>query len=531
MKKEIQGITRRDFMKGAAAGAATVAAMGILGACSQDSGGTTAAGGSSAALESVPVVSTDSSAFGVISGDADEKKEVDIVVVGSGLGGFAAAMTAIEEGASSVVLMEKNGFWGGSTNFAECNGPGECTEEEARASAQNAVANTGYIADPMLHYNMKMDLKEDTDWLFTEHQVKYYQEAGPAFYEGGNGASCIATLSAQAEEMAGLEMLQNTRAIGLLLNDGYTCTGVRAEDGDGKTTDYTAKAVILATGGMSTNKELLANYSSIDMEKVIGWGAGQDGDGQLMVEQTAHGRANHLCVASLFNNVKDFAYDSPLGACVSMQPSNLYVNQDAIRFVSEQIRGTSESGKMVEIQGNVYSILDAEHIQKYAEGGATRHYSGFADVLCGQPVEGLEDEIELYKDLEDVFVADTLKELAEAMGIDPDTFEATITKYNGFAESGTDEEWGKEADYIWPVATAPFYAFRLSSGMLNTCGGIRINTNAQVVDARYKVISGLYAAGVCTSGWDGEVYGGGTCQTVALWAGRKSAKHAVANLL
>ena len=59
---------------------------------------------------------------------------------------------------------------------------------------------------------------------------------------------------------------------------------------------------------------------------------------------------------------------------------------------------------------------------------------------------------------------------------------------------------GKEAENMWPIATAPFYAFRISSGMLNTSGGIRINTNAQVVDDRYKPIAGLYAAGVCTSG-------------------------------
>ena len=67
--------------------------------------------------------------------------------------------------------------------------------------------------------------------------------------------------------------------------------------------------------------------------------------------------------------------------------------------------------------------------------------------------------------------------------------------------------------------------------MLNTCGGIRINRDAQVTDDRGKVVKGLYAAGVCTSGWDGEVYGGGTCQTVGMWAGSRAARHAVVNLL
>ena len=67
--------------------------------------------------------------------------------------------------------------------------------------------------------------------------------------------------------------------------------------------------------------------------------------------------------------------------------------------------------------------------------------------------------------------------------------------------------------------------------MLNTNGGVRINTSAQVVDPRYKPIAGLYASGVLTSGWIGETYQMGCCQPVALWCGRKAAKHIVANLL
>ena len=102
-------------------------------------------------------------------------------------------------------------------------------------------------------------------------------------------------------------------------------------------------------------------------------------------------------------------------------------------------------------------------------------------------------------------------------------------RYNEFAASGADADYGKGAEYLWPIDTAPFYAFQICSGMLNTCGGIRINRDAQVTDDRGKVVKGLYAAGVCTSGWDGEVYGGGTCQTVGMWAGSRAARHAVVN--
>ncbi|MFR1639274.1 MAG: hypothetical protein ACLSVD_08930 [Eggerthellaceae bacterium] len=58
----------------------------------------------------------------------------------------------------------------------------------------------------------------------------------------------------------------------------------------------------------------------------------------------------------------------------------------------------------------------------------------------------------------------------------------------------------------------------------------RIAPTARAVRPLRK-IDGLYAAGVCTSGWDGEVYGGGTCQTVGMWAGSRAARHAVVNKL
>lgn len=255
---------------------------------------------------------------------------------------------------------------------------------------------------------------------------------------------------------------------------------------------------------------------------------GQDGDGHLMAEQTAHGRANHLTVDSLFNNVKDFSYDSALGVCVAMQPSNFWVNQDGLRFMNENISSTAVSGKVVETQGSVWSIVDADGIQKYAEGGCQRHYSGFADKLVGNAIDDLQDEVDkAVSGNDECFKADTIADLAKEISVDADNLADEIEKYN----TGTDAEWGKEAENMWPIATAPFYAFRISSGMLNTSGGIRINTNAQVVDDRYKPIAGLYAAGVCTSGWDGEVYGNGTCQANALFCGRTAAKHIVKNLL
>jgi fumarate reductase flavoprotein subunit len=544
MDPEIKGLTRREFVKGAAAAVAVVTGGSLI-------AGETIATASAETSTSVPV----------------ETVETQIVVVGSGLGGFSAAITALEEGAEKVVLLEKEGIFGGGTNFAECHGPGQATEAQARQSASRAMKSSNYMADPMLHYYMSLEEKDNTDWLFNKHGVKIESigggvargqtagrgapaaggqgpgggeggmpaggGGGPSFYAGGNGASCIATLVPQAKAL-GVDLRLKTRAVSLILKDPYTCTGVRAKTADGKTIEFKAKAVVLATGGMSTNKELLAQYSSIDLEKVIidGPPSGQDGDGHKMVEATAHGRATHLCVSALFLNVKGFAYSSSMGVCAAMQPSNLWVNQDAIRFTDESIVSqTAGANNAVAIQGNVFSIMDRDGFKKYAEGGCQTHYSGFADKLVGKPIAGLAGEFEKYRKLPDVFYADTLEELAGKMGLNPTAFKATIERYNGFSKSGVDADWGKAVSNIWPIATAPFYGFRLSAGMLNTNGGVRINTSAQVVDPRYKPICGLYATGILTSGWQGESYMGGTCQPVALWGGRKAARHIVAHLL
>lgn len=523
-------MSRRAFIGLGATAAAGVALTSLPGCASpktksNDTASTTASDSRDLGTSSFEITNDNTS--------ADETNDVDVVVVGSGMGGFSAALTLAElNDQASIVLLEKNDQLGGSTNMAECPAgarPFEYTEEEARKAAAEAQASTQGVSNPMLLYSMFRDAKENFGWLFDTHGIKYTKQGqAPAFYEGGNGTIAIQTLASDAENHANLSVITNSPVTQLLLNDGYNVTGVRAKQ-NGKYIDYNAKAVVLATGGLSTNKALLANYSSQDMDKIIGWGQGQDGDGQLMAEQTAHGRANHITVDSLFNNVAGFSYDSALGACVGMQAADFWVNEDGLRFMNEDITSTAVSGKVVEEQGDMWSILSADTVQRFANGGCNRHYSGFADPLVGNPIEGLQDEIDKYLKQcpTECFKADTLDELASDINVPADTLKREVEIYN----SGNDSEWGKDPQYIWPMTTAPYYAFRISSGMLNTSGGIRINTNAQVTDDRGKVINGLYAAGVCTSGWDGEVYGNGTCQAAALWAGRTAAKHIAANVL
>ena len=540
---EKTGATRRDFLKGAALLGVGIVGSGALAACSPtDSGAggsTDGSGGSSTA--SGGSGNDISQGIGTVV-DPTSSEDADVVVVGSGIGGFFASMISKEQAPdATVIMLEKNDYLGGNTNFAECNGPAtNLSDADARIGGFQAAANNKYISNSILHYERLREQGDNADWLFGMHKVGWYQ-AGPAFYEGGHGSSAIKTLTPIAQS-EGVDIRSGCRATALLTSDDHTVTGVQYVDDNGNTVHVNAKAVILATGGMGTNKDLLAQYSSQDMDKIVAWGEGQDGDGHLMAQQTAHGRANHLCVASLFNNIGDSsgsgAYDSPLGVAVAMQFSDCFINEYGLRFCDESAAeqlGTAESGKLVESQGYVFSIVDSSMIAKYEAGGCTRHYSGFADRCVGQPID-LQTELTTYQDNSFVYKADTIQDLGAALAktvtyFDVDAFVAEIAKYNNYASSGVDADYGKASAHLWAIDQGPFYAFQLCSGMLNTCGGIRINRNAQVTDARGNVIDGLYAAGICTSGWDGEVYNGGTCQSVGMWAGSKAARHAVANLL
>lgn len=546
MSKFNKKIDRRDFLKGAGATAMGVAAVSVLGgAAFADEVDAVASATTVATAQEAPqivqgVAGTKYTTYanpdeiGIVH-EAKYTANVDAVVVGTGIGGMMGAMILAEQAPNAkIVLVEKNAYFGGSTNMAECNTPQGGTADRAAAykSGYSQSLSSNFIKDPILIAEMAIDKGKNSAWLFTKHNIGW----SGMFYEGGNGKIPIEKLKAEIETdpaYANIQVYTSTRATALLVSeDGYEVTGIQVKNADGTYTTINCKAVILATGGMSTNFALLSYYTGQDVqEKCHGWGDGQDGDGHLMVEQTAHGMCKGVTVASLFNNVKGFAYDSPLGVAATMQPKNLYVNQYGLRFVSENVTSTSASGKLVELAGECWSIMGQNLIKHFEEGGCTRKYSAFSDVLAGAPCE-LQSEFVTYADNENVKKADTIAELAEKMGVDADRLVSTVETYEADCAAGTgDSIFGKAASYMVSLGEGPYYALKLSSGVLNTNGGIRVDYNANVCDPWYNPIKGLFAAGVCCSGWDGEVYGGGTCQTVGMWCGSKAARVIVEDYL
>ena len=92
--------------------------------------------------------------------------------------------------------------------------------------------------------------------------------------------------------------------------------------------------------------------------------------------------------------------------------------------------------------------------------------------------------------------------LAEAIGVDGETFAATMNAWNDCVANKTDAEFGRTS-FANPLDTAPYYAIKVTAGVHHTMGGVRINVNAQVLDENGNVIPGLYAAGEVTGGIHG----------------------------
>lgn len=545
-------LDRRTFLKGSMAATAVAAAGSLLAACAPTAPAAnnpaTAATGDAAAGTS-PVAAGYANPDGIgIPVEPDATEEADVIVMGSGMGGLTAAMLVKEQAPEAVVIMlEKQSTLGGNTNFAEGGGGFlNMTPEEARAAVQAEMIQRNFVVDPSLFYALKTQQGDCADWLFGKHgvAVKDYGSGQP-LYEGGKGSSAIATMVPQAEDL-GVDIRTDARAFALVLDDDYTVTGLQYRAKDGTAVQLNAKAVVVASGGMNTNPDLLKLYANVDLGKVMPLGVGQDGDGHLMVEQTAHGRTGLQTIDGFFAGIgtadDPCGFDSDLNTAAGFQFSSVFVNQYGDRFYDESFGFNTGSQlfftcipQVILSQSQAFSIFDESYVQKWEAGQWQNGHNGFDSATKqGQPL-AIRAEIERVAGKDWFYQADTIEGLGQAIAADVESFDteafaSTIAAYNAAAE-GAPDDFGKPQEMIWPLATPPFYAAKAGVNAYNTNGGIHINTNAQVVDPNGKPIAGLYASGIATAGWDSQVYGGGTNQPVALWCSCMAARHIVESIL
>ena len=524
-----RGLTRRQMLLGMGVGATALAA-GMVGCASPQAPQAAEPGADAAPALKEP----------------DQTVDADIVVVGSGMGGMSAAVTAAEEGAS-VILLEKQSVLGGGSNFAEgVFGMGSELQKEAGVNGSLTdlikleLEFQRYIADYTLWEFVVEGAEENLAWL-VDHGVKFIELAdGPYagirtqhIYEGHRGKNMIAKLE-EAARSVGVDIRLGTPATHLLMEDGAVA-GVQAESGS-EVVNFNAKAVILATGSSGENFDMLEKYTSRNSDNYMWCGApGIVGDGiNMAIEAGMAERPYKLMSPTVGTTVEPLGISSHLAALGAMNPYALWVNHEGKRFVSEGLtRSYTTSANAVDSQYRTFSIVDQALFDRLVADGDPKVYWGYY-VMRETPLSDAPKEMEqeLERGNENVFKADTVAGLADAMGIDPAVLEATVAEYNAIVDAKEDPVHGKQADDLTDkVETGPFYGFRIKGSQVNMFGGIRINSNVEVVREDHTPIPGLYAAGLECGGFQGETYGitvPSSCQGIALSTGRRGAKNAVA---
>ena len=303
----------------------------------------------------------------------------------------------------------------------------------------------------------------------------------------------VQELLLSAVEHAGVDIFTETPATELIIEDGKV-VGVVAES-EGEPLRVGGKAVVLATGGMGSNPELIAKYSwfapsAYNMNTLTP--LQNMGDGLMMALSAGADDTNIVTCPLLAAGARNKAMDSHIGAA-GVQPGAIWINKTGRRFANE---GTAENigdigplyGKQPD--GIVWSVLDV------ADGVA--------------------------------FAANTPEELAEKIGVSPENFAATVAAYNEACATGEDKAFFKQEKYLRPLSTPPFYAVALATGTMGSAGGIRINGNMQVVDKDYEPIPGLYAVGLDATGLYGDSYNmevPGAANGFAHTSGRIAGRH------
>ena len=182
----------------------------------------------------------------------------------------------------------------------------------------------------------------------------------------------------------------------------------------------------------------------------------------------------------------------------------MFVNKEGERFCNE---GTWVQGKSMNVMRQTdhiaWSIFDANYGEqnvKTLENGVGGGM--FWDSMGGEVGDPFmpEDVISIVDaaieaDNDTCYKADSLEELAELIGVPAEALSASVARYNELVENGSDEDFHKQQDFLFPVTEPPFYAAKVGVALLAIVGGLQINNRLQVLDTERKPIEGLYATG------------------------------------
>ena len=342
-----------------------------------------------------------------------------------------------------------------------------------------------------------------------------------------------AAMEKYQNELKGRVMLE-TEAYELVEEDGRITGALARSMVDGKEYVIKAKAVVLATGGFAGSEAMEEKYlENTYFPLKGGWklfGMHQN-DGKMIESAIEHGAGTfNMSVAPMVHvggvdgflpGFETVPIEGQMGWATGRPavwsqgdiPLNMAISSDTLAVGADAKRFTAETAVSMFnpwISGpHFYSIWGNDQVQHIkTEGfdevpyGPSTSYLGYGtSIPAGVPMDNADAVLQAAIDAGFVYRADSIAELAEKMGLDAATLEATVEKYNADCEAGVDSEFGKDPKYLKPVTGAPYYGVVGSSYCYSTCGGLNINTDFQVLKTDGETpIEGLYAVGTDSIG-------------------------------
>ena len=487
----------------------------------------------------------------------DEEKTADVIIVGAGAAGLSSAIAAVDNGAESVIVIEKADRTGGnllltsgSMSAAETSIQEEEGIEDTKESyVQDILKNGANLGNEEL---IRAYVEEDTaafEWMLDhglyemfpegrakavfapEHQLYSVERTyKPKATAEGYSSAAHQVLDTYVKTLDQVSFDFNTKAVKLEANENGQVLSVLATNNDGQTIKYTAnKGVIMCTGGYSGNFNLLEKYAENGGDYLTSTTSMGEGL-YLMQEVGAYIDEETMSYIPTFPmGVQTGERTGTIGSTYTWKAGGITVNQEGNRFVNEQedkvdVREVALEEQPGAVQYDIFTDKIVEDLR--AAGGSMMFDLYFAE---GGRAEGL------------VQSADTLEELAEKINVPAENLVATVEAYNAAVDAGGVDDLGRSYDpatvgstynlAINKIEGDKYYAIPLKALCVMTLGGVTIDTTGHVLDEAGNQIPGLYAAGEVVGGIWGKFVSGGTGVMGPITFGRIAAKSVMSDEL
>ncbi len=450
----------------------------------------------------------------------DIEKTADIVVAGAGGAGMTAAITAVQNG-KTVIILEKGLFPGGNSSYA-----------------------TGGMNAAETHYQEEQGIEDHVDWFFEDTMEGGHQLNDPELVQilAGNSSAAIDWLDSigaplknigqaggaramrqhrpvnaenkilsvgsylvehlsQTCSDLGIEIIYEAKVDEVLMDNGKAVGLHAVSEADGSEITIHADAVVIATGGFGSNPDLITKYRP-DLKGYVSTNAPTvTGDAIAFLE----------AIGADFRDLEQ----------IQIHPT---VVQTDGSLISESLRG--DGAILLNKEGKRFcnEILTRDVVSAHIN----EQPDSYAWLIADENMAKESTVIEKYVNKGYMIKCDTVADLAKLIGVDEAVVQESLEKWQAACAAENDEEFGRtqfQAN-LTDLSALPLYAVQISPGIHHCMGGVKINTNAEVIDTKGNVIPGLYAAGEVTGGVHGGNRLGGNAVTDFVVFGRIAGENA-----